>query len=112
MRTCSVDGCDRRQKAKEFCRTHYDRWSWTGEPGPPAIRRGAAGWTLDAASQHPGTAEQFERDRVARAAEHRKNTCLLVLRARLTFMRRIAVSSCAAMVAHRRISEEWGHIHL
>lgn len=37
-RTCSVPGCERQQKARDWCRTHYDRWRKTGDAGDALIR--------------------------------------------------------------------------
>ncbi len=30
--TCSVDGCDRRYRARGFCDLHYQRWRRHGDP--------------------------------------------------------------------------------
>lgn len=37
--TCTMPGCDRRQTARGWCFTHYERWRKTGDPGPAEIRQ-------------------------------------------------------------------------
>lgn len=32
MRTCSVDGCDKKHRVKGFCNTHYQHWLRWGDP--------------------------------------------------------------------------------
>lgn len=31
--TCSIKGCERARKARGWCKTHWQRWSRTGDPG-------------------------------------------------------------------------------
>src|SRR4051812_19760914 len=37
-RTCSVDGCDERARARGWCNTHYRRWERTGTTDRHRIR--------------------------------------------------------------------------
>src|SRR5690606_25009176 len=37
MKTCTMDGCDRKLLARGYCGTHYDRWRRSGDPGPAEI---------------------------------------------------------------------------
>lgn len=32
-RTCSIEGCERPRKARGWCKSHWQRWSRTGDPG-------------------------------------------------------------------------------
>lgn len=34
MNPCSIEGCDRPARAKQFCNTHYYRWRRCGDPMP------------------------------------------------------------------------------
>lgn len=42
-RKCSVEGCDRKHNAQDFCQLHYFRWRHHGEPGEAEHRRKANG---------------------------------------------------------------------
>ena len=35
IRACSVDGCDRPQRARGWCYMHWERWKTRGDPGQP-----------------------------------------------------------------------------
>ncbi len=34
-RMCAVEGCEEPRQARGFCRMHYGRWRYSGDPGPP-----------------------------------------------------------------------------
>lgn len=38
MRTCDVDGCDRKHEGLGFCAAHYQRFKRNGDPGPAEIQ--------------------------------------------------------------------------
>lgn len=40
-RTCSIDGCDRKVRARGWCATHHQRWRLGIDMAPP-IRTGGA----------------------------------------------------------------------
>lgn len=33
-RTCSIDGCDNKVRARGWCMKHYNHWHYSGDPGP------------------------------------------------------------------------------
>ena len=35
--TCSVEGCKRARRARDYCRPHYNRWHRNGDPGSAEI---------------------------------------------------------------------------
>lgn len=39
QRTCTVDGCERLRRKREWCTMHYGRWRKTGETGPAGTTR-------------------------------------------------------------------------
>lgn len=38
-KTCSIDGCEKRQWARGWCQMHYYRWRTSGDPGEAEPRR-------------------------------------------------------------------------
>lgn len=38
MKTCTIDGCNNKHKARGWCHTHYERWRNTGDPLSPSRR--------------------------------------------------------------------------
>lgn len=37
MKTCSIEGCERKHRSKGFCGAHYQRVSKKGDPGGPTV---------------------------------------------------------------------------
>lgn len=46
LRSCSVAGCHRREKARRFCSAHYNRWQKYGDPTDGRPERAAPGETI------------------------------------------------------------------
>ena len=53
MRVCTIDGCDRKHRARGMCQAHYERWLYQANPTVRANRiRNAAEWNRAHPREH------------------------------------------------------------